>query len=249
MSIATLKRKTQAKYNNSSVGQNNFSLNGTHRSQGWVGQSMLSRSLPSTPMKGTTPKGNGGCCGTYNTKQGIIQSGVSSLNDNNVVKVSVIDNKGMLEEKNTPYRNYLMPYPYVSSTPSQHATCTVVKPKHLHDAGFRTEKLAASTSAGVATIENNQKYSCCANYNPYYRRKIFNFVTVPTNSGNGSLIRQNVQDNVNLIKGARLLCDDYITARPDQYDEINFKKGIQYDDYGNYMMASNPSNGGVLPGP
>ena len=44
MSLATLKRKTAAKYNNSSVGHANFSLNGTHRSQGYVGQNLRSGS-------------------------------------------------------------------------------------------------------------------------------------------------------------------------------------------------------------
>jgi hypothetical protein len=44
MSLATLKRKTAAKYNNMSVGQPNFSLNGTHRSQGYVGQNLRSES-------------------------------------------------------------------------------------------------------------------------------------------------------------------------------------------------------------
>ena len=42
MSLATLKRKTAAKYNNMSVGHANFSLNGTHRSQGYVGQNLTS---------------------------------------------------------------------------------------------------------------------------------------------------------------------------------------------------------------
>lgn len=40
MSLVTLKRKTAAKYNNMSVGHANFSLNGTHRSQGYVGQNL-----------------------------------------------------------------------------------------------------------------------------------------------------------------------------------------------------------------
>ena len=46
MSIVTLKKKTQSQYNNVSVGHRQFSLNGTHRSPGWVGQTTLSRSLP-----------------------------------------------------------------------------------------------------------------------------------------------------------------------------------------------------------
>ena len=42
MSIATLKRKTFAKYNNSSVQSNEgFSINGMYRNQGYVGQTSL----------------------------------------------------------------------------------------------------------------------------------------------------------------------------------------------------------------
>ena len=56
MSEATLKRKTAVKYRNMSVGnesKNNkgFSLNGTTRNQGYVGQDTLGRSLPKTIMK------------------------------------------------------------------------------------------------------------------------------------------------------------------------------------------------------
>lgn len=42
MSLATLKRKTAAKYNNMSVGHANFSLNGTLRNQGYVGRNLIS---------------------------------------------------------------------------------------------------------------------------------------------------------------------------------------------------------------
>ena len=44
MSIATLKRKSQAKYNNSLGSDTIFSISGTHRNQGYVGQTSLSRS-------------------------------------------------------------------------------------------------------------------------------------------------------------------------------------------------------------
>lgn len=44
MSIATLNRKTKEKYHSASVGRKQFSLNGPHRNQGWVGQESLSRS-------------------------------------------------------------------------------------------------------------------------------------------------------------------------------------------------------------
>lgn len=97
MSIATLKRKTAAKYNNSSVNsQNGFSLNGGYRNQGYVGQTSLSRSLPRTPMKGNVVRGHGGCCGKY-TITPIIQSAVSSTENHTIIKRSVITTKGMLD--------------------------------------------------------------------------------------------------------------------------------------------------------
>ena len=98
MSIVTLKRKTQAKYNNMSVGQKQFSLNGTHRNQGYVGQTTLSRSLPTTLMKGNVIRGHGGCCGHYPIKP-IVQSGVNYQEDSSVVKHSVLNTAGMIETK------------------------------------------------------------------------------------------------------------------------------------------------------
>lgn len=99
MSIATLKRKSLTKYNNMSVGQNGFSLNGTHRSQGYVGQTSLSRSLPNTPMNDNTIRGYGGCCGTYRIAP-IVQSGVNSTEDDTVVKKTVMNTSGMLSSRN-----------------------------------------------------------------------------------------------------------------------------------------------------
>ena len=98
MSIATLKRKTQAKYNNVSVGQRQFSLNGTHRSQGYVGQTMLSRHFPSSLMKGNVIRGHGGCCGTYPINP-MVQSGINYQEDSRVVKSSVMNTAGMIETK------------------------------------------------------------------------------------------------------------------------------------------------------
>ena len=78
MSIVTLKRKTQTQYNNMSVGSpNGFSLNGGYRNQGYVGQNIISRSLPKTPMKGDTMRGHGGHYGSYVIKPPI-QSAVLS---------------------------------------------------------------------------------------------------------------------------------------------------------------------------
>jgi hypothetical protein len=98
MSIATLKKKTASKYNNLSVHKSQISINGTRRSQGYVGQTSLSRSLPRTLMNGPTPRGNGGCCGNYQISP-IVQSAVTSLNDPTVIKNSVINTNGMINEK------------------------------------------------------------------------------------------------------------------------------------------------------
>jgi hypothetical protein len=166
MSIATLKKKTQTQYNNMSVGGQGFSLNGTLRSQGWVGQTMLSRSLPRTPMKGNIPKGHGGCCGTYNKASGIIQSAVTTLNNPTVVKPTALTTKGMLEERLTPYRNYI-----------------TVKPDSTQNSNNMmeyTENLAKSTINIVdKECDYTVKYSGCANYNPYFRGSVCSALTAP----------------------------------------------------------------------
>jgi hypothetical protein len=109
MSLATLKKKTAAKYNNMSVNQPAFSLNGTHRSQGYVGQDTLGRSLPKTPMNGNVARGHGGCCGTY-VRSNIVQSGVTCTNDINVVKSTVKGSSGRLAKwLHTPVYNVAKP--------------------------------------------------------------------------------------------------------------------------------------------
>ena len=109
MSLATLKKKTAAKYNNMSVNKPAFSLNGTHRSQGYVGQDTLGRSLPKTPMNGNVARGHGGCCGTY-LRSNIVQSAVTSTNDSDVVKSSVKGTSGQLAKwLHTPLYNVAKP--------------------------------------------------------------------------------------------------------------------------------------------
>lgn len=119
MSEATLKKKTRTQYRNMSAGSKNngFSLNGTRRSQGYVGQTMLGRHFPRTPMRGNEARGSGGCCGKY-YRGSIIQSGVpfpsgangnSANNDPRVVKPSVMNNSGLILTK---YRWIRRPHPY-----------------------------------------------------------------------------------------------------------------------------------------
>ena len=112
MSIVTLKKKTAAKYNNSSVGVPLFSLNGGHRSQGYVGQTSLSRSLPRTLWRGGAMRNSGGCCGTF-TSNSII-SAVNSTEDPSVIKESSINTLGLIHEK---YAWVFRPQPYTTVKP------------------------------------------------------------------------------------------------------------------------------------
>lgn len=113
MSIVTLKKKTQTKYNNMSVGLQQFSLNGTHRNQGYVGQTTLSRSLPRTLAKGNTLKGHGGTNGHFIQYPSIL-SAVTSTEDSSVVKKSTLSYDGMIA---TQYRWIGRPQPYTTVKP------------------------------------------------------------------------------------------------------------------------------------
>lgn len=89
MSIATLKKKTQAKYRNMSVSQPQFSLNGTLRNQGYIGQTSHSRTFVHTPMLGNTVKGHGGKYGEYKQAPIIVEASIFTTNDPTQVKQSV----------------------------------------------------------------------------------------------------------------------------------------------------------------
>lgn len=113
MSLAVLKKKTASKYNNNSVGTK-FSINGTYRNQGYVGQTSLSRTLIHTPKTGTTPQGHGSCCNTYSV-QDIKNSSCCSTEQNHVIKSSVLSTSGMLSKK---HRWLKRPHPYSTTKPS-----------------------------------------------------------------------------------------------------------------------------------
>ena len=108
MSIATLKRKTQNTIQIASANRPNFSINGTRRSQGYIGQTSLSQSLSRTLMKGNVIKGCGGCCGEYNIAP-LVKANVSSLNNPDVIKSSVLNTRGLIHTK---YRWILRPQPF-----------------------------------------------------------------------------------------------------------------------------------------
>jgi len=153
MSIATLKRKTFEQYNNNSVGKG-FSLNGTHRSQGWIGQDTIGRSFPKTLMKGNVAKGHGGYNGSYQ-QNGIISSAITSLNDPSVIKSSVLQNDGMIRTK---YRWIWRPQPFsttkqdtwrTTSDQSTYITSLSATVSNLIDASYST------------FIDQKRSYYCC----------------------------------------------------------------------------------------
>lgn len=174
MSEATLKRKTRVQYNNMSVGSKNggFSLNGTRRSQGYVGQDMLGRHLQGTPMRGNVARGSGGCCGTYPVRT-IVQSlntpfpsnptnGSTANNNPAVVKSSVLDTHGLIMTK---YRWIRRPQPF-----------STVKPDANMIQGIQQtyiENLAKKTIACNITKIGKCKSFTCGNLDKFQRPRPF----------------------------------------------------------------------------
>ena len=153
MSIATLKRKTQTKYNNMSVGQDGFSLNGTRRSAGYVGQDTLGRSLiRSLAGSNGALKGHGGCCGSYPIVNIKTSPEMAALNDPSVVKSSCIDTKGLI---NTKYRWIRRPKPFANWKPSDYS--------NIGDQGSYIDHLARTTIANSChdTSGNTLEPTCC----------------------------------------------------------------------------------------
>ena len=157
MSIATLKRKTLTEYNRMSVGYSNFSLNGTRRNQGYVGQTMLSRSLPKTPMVGNTPKGYGGCCGTYKITP-IVQSAVTSTEDSSVIKSSVFNTYGLFETK---YRWVRRPQPFSVTKPDSNQN---VNDQSTYIFTVKQHALACNAIVDASTNPALIGHSSCCNY-------------------------------------------------------------------------------------
>lgn len=150
MSIVALKRKTAAKYNNNSAGHAQFSIVGTHRSQGFIGQSTQSRSLTRTLMRGNTARGHGGCCGSY-PNMNITSSEICTTEDSNVVKTSNKGNLGMLMSR---YRWLRRPYPF--SDTKTVATGTVSQSDYIE----RMKKMSMEDVAECGT-DITVSYSTC----------------------------------------------------------------------------------------
>lgn len=167
MSIVTLKKKTQNKYNNMSVGVNQFSLNGTHRNQGYIGQTSLSRSLPRTLAKGNTLKGYGGTNGNFIITPSVI-SAVTSTEDPTITKSSVLSNNGMIS---THYRWIKRPQPYVSVKPdntqntnTQNDYIKYVKNKTIYNYNTCTDNTKTCTNICKSNLPLTIRNSSISNF-------------------------------------------------------------------------------------
>jgi hypothetical protein len=152
MSIATLKKKTNVQYNNMSVNsRNGFSLNGGHRSQGYVGQDTRGRFLSRTLMKGNTIRGHGGCCGLYPVYN-VVKSSFVTTENPNIIKSSVINNSGMIS---TQYPWIRRPAPYA-----------VVKPDNNNNLNSHSQyinQVKNITINNTATCDSSGNTYSCSN--------------------------------------------------------------------------------------
>jgi hypothetical protein len=158
MSLATLKRKTNTKYKNMSVGQSQFSLNGTHRNQGFVGQTSLSRTILKSPYNGTAPRGHGGSQGTYEISN-IKNSTINNLNDNDVVKSSSLGTNGMIMSK---YRWIRRPQPYSTVKPDNNNN-TSTQGQYIEKQAQETQQSVRDENCEQGTYEstcNNATAGC-----------------------------------------------------------------------------------------
>lgn len=169
MSIVVLKRKTAAQYNNLSVGQKNFSLNGTRRLQGYIGQNVISRHFPKTPMRDGAARGYGGCCGAYYTGPSIcIQNGSDFTNDPTEIKDSVLNNSGQLEVRFRP-EVYLFVKPddnHNSNTSQQYTTLQAAKTANLVKQFCKNNKDPEPVQSGCT----NPLFTHCNNYQQRSKR-------------------------------------------------------------------------------
>jgi len=206
MSDATLKRKTLAKYNNNSVGMAQFSLNGGHRNQGWVGQTNLSRSFPRTLMRDGAARGHGGRQGTFYQAPAVISS-INYQENPQVIKSSVLDNTGMLEIKTQWSRR--PPLTGSGSAWKQDSN------HHLGIASDRTSKLGRCVAktlqcdADPAAIPREKM--CCTRVNG-----------IPQLSGGGVITKSVTKDygSATQVRPVAMTYGDYLLKVHGQYIDV-----------------------------
>ena len=214
MSIVALKRKTAVQYNNMSVGQPQFSLNGTRRSQGYVGQTMLSRSLPRTLMRGNTICGHGGLNGTYPVKTIVTEGtglGTNMLNNNRVVKSSVLDTNGQIM---TQHRWIRRPYPE-TSVKSEDRTNNNSQSEYLKQLKRSIwEKIPTNTPPD--TVNNTQ---CCVDF---MKTNYKNYLTSSTQPFSMAKPPKVIDQSDYLWQSQQRCNDDYCVPKTNETGHASF---------------------------
>jgi len=178
MSIATLKKKTKMGGGSSRMdpisgrGSNGFSLNGTHRNVGSIGQFRMVSNVTRTPFRGTEPMGSGGSGGRYVNKP--LNSGSCIYNDNQKVKKSSLNTKGMIATKNKwmkrAYPNYWV------QDDSQGYNDTNTQSQYIRDktnesggnCGNFINVQSVGNNGTMTDSENEYTYKCGANISCSY---------------------------------------------------------------------------------
>jgi|TARA_B110000967_G_C18901293_1_gene575427 hypothetical protein len=159
MSINTLKKKSESKYFNKVSSGTVFSLTGTKRLQGYVGQTNLSRSTKMTPYtRFGGPRGHGAKYGIYPIN--IHNSGkLATCNDDNTIKKPTSNTKGLISSK---YKWNKRGYPYTVVQSDSNSSLFDTSSRYTHDLA------ASNTCVGPTDITNVEK-NCisgagCSNY-------------------------------------------------------------------------------------
>ena len=179
MSLATLKKKTASKYKNNSANLAQFSINGVHRNQGYVGQTSLGRTMLRTPAKGTESQGHGGCCGDYKTND-VQTSSINSTENNNYVKPSVLSTSGMLAKRNR-WVNRPDPYgvtkPSDSNNQSTSGDYTVYKRKNAISDGVKCLMKKYILTFQYAPLISAQQWNVSAHIKLYINGKLMDSIS------------------------------------------------------------------------
>lgn len=211
MSIATLKRKTkytvQASLGN---GQTSFSLNGTYRNQGYVGQTTLSRSLPMSTMKGGDGySGHGGCCGTFEIKP-LIQSAIYTTENNTVVKPSVMNTNGMIHTK---YPWIWRSYPVTSVKPDTTQN-TNTQQQYIDNIHRCTVATISKMDASYNNTGNTTPSPSCNTTNMHLNDKNkFDYLLNLTKNieGRGGVVAMDQGEYIALLSGN---CNNRVSTKP-----------------------------------
>jgi hypothetical protein len=128
-----------------------FSLNGPHRSVGYIGKSS-SMSKNGTPFRGTEPLGCGGHLGTYARPEPVYNSNRVIVEGTQLlyVKPTVLTTYGMLNKKYRWIKNGSYPNNWVQPNYTGNQTDSKSQGMYIHD--------LAAANICVVDINNSEKY-------------------------------------------------------------------------------------------